>query len=266
MQWNTHIQTSAKKQKPLKNTTSIQDEKRLMGIRGKSFGDGSAADGPRMCGRRLSIGRNLLIQMKCSFLKWAFIDCHRTRADMSETLSECVMRCCMTAALQSQRPHCQAWRQDTWIPSSSNPRANRDNKRMCEMFLVTHLDLQPQLSFLLKLSGFQTWNCSPLAVLWAFLVTRTVKMHCQYWGMELTSNLTMSGLRKACHLMQLKVRLAGLCFSHDRPGGRSYIKRSGRLTQDGISQILTALLLPLHDYNQSNYWFHVHAGGGEDLR
>lgn len=234
----------------------------------ESFGDGSAADGSSVCGRRLSIGRNLLIQMKCSFLKRAFIDRHRTRADMSETLWECVMQCCMTAALQSQQPHCEAWRQDTWfliwLPCSSNPWANWDNKRMSEMFLTTHPELQPQLSFLLKLSRFQTWNCNPLAALWAFLFlfTRTVMTHCWYCGMELTSNLTMSGQRKACHLMQLEVRLTGLCFSQ---GGRGYIKRSGRLTQDGISQILTALLLLFRDYNQSHYWFHIHVGGGEDL-
>lgn len=90
-------------------------------------------------------------------------------------------------------------------------------------------------------------------------------MHCQYLGKELTSSfaLTMSGQRKACHLMQPEARLAELC-SAAGSGGRGYIKRggSGRLTQDGISQLLTALLSLLHDDNQSHYWFHVHAGGG----
>lgn len=89
---------------------------------------------------------------------------------------------------------------------------------------------------------------------------------CQYWGMEPTSNQTTSGQRNACHLIQPEVRSAGLCSSPDRSGGRGYIKRSGRLTQDGISQLLPALLSLLHDYSQSHHWFHVPAGGGEGLR
>lgn len=83
--------------------------------------------------------------------------------------------------------------------------------------------LMPQFSFLLKLSRIETGNCSPLAGLWAFLCssTGTVTVHCQHWRKELTSSfvLTMSGQRKACHLMQPEVRLAELRSRRGQVGG-----------------------------------------------